>query len=177
MVRRELDRLGRIVEDLSAITSGDLGGATAREPIFAPDVLTALRRRLDGLDIHDVHFSEAPPIVLLGDEDRLAQALLNLVLNATSHTPAGTPVRIGVYADDGRAVFEVVDEGPGIDPTVLPSVFEPFITTKPAGATRTSGLGLTVVKAVTEAQGGQIHLDSDHHGTTVALSFPVDTVA
>ena len=57
-------------------------------------------------------------------------------------------------------VFSVADNGPGIDPAILPRVFEPFVTTKEGGPSLSSGLGLSVVKAVTEAQGGQVQLDS-----------------
>lgn len=176
VVRRELDRLGRIVDDLTAVSRGDLSGTTAREPVFAPDVLAALRHRLDGLGIHGIQFAEAPPVVFIGDEDRVAQALLNLVVNARTHTPVATPVRVGAHSDNGHVVFEVVDQGPGIDPAVLPTVFEPFTTTRTGGAARASGLGLTVVKAVTEAQGGQVALVSGSGGTTVSLSFALDSV-
>ena len=158
VVRRELDHVGRIVDDLTAVSRGDLGGATAREPVFAPDMLTTLRHRLDGLGIGDVQFARAPSVVLLGDEDRLAQALLNLVVNARTYTPIGTPVHVRAHSGGGRVIFQVIDEGRGIDPTVLASVFEPFVTTRPAGASRATGLGPTVVKAVTEAQGGQVDL-------------------
>lgn len=175
VVRRELDRLSRILDDLTALSTGNLGAGTAHEPVFAPDVLATLRRRLDALDLRDVHVAQASPVVLLGDEDRLAQALVNLVLNARTHTPPATPVRVEAHAAHGRVVFQVVDEGPGIDPAVQPSVFEPFMTTRPGGPMRTSGLGLSVVKAVTEAQGGQVNLASDRLGTRITLSFPVDT--
>ncbi len=175
VVRRELDRLSRILDDLTALSAGNLSAGTAQQPVFAPDVLTTLTRRLDALGIRDVHVAEAPPVVLLGDEDRLAQALVNLVLNARTHTPPTTPVRVGAHGVDDRIVFHVVDEGPGIDPAFQPLVFEPFMTTRPGCTTRSSGLGLTVVKAVTEAQGGQLDLASDRLGTRVTLSFPVDT--
>jgi signal transduction histidine kinase len=175
VLRRELDRLGHIVDDLTAVSRGDLSGATARGPVFAPDVLTALRHRLEGLGLDDVQITEAPPVVLLGDEDRITQALLNLVVNARTHTPPGTPVSVGVHTHNGRVVFEVLDKGPGIDRDVLPSVFEPFVTTRPVGEARASGLGLTVVKAVTEAQGGQVNLDTGAKGTAVSMSFPIDT--
>jgi len=175
VVRRELDHVGRIVDDLTAVSRGDLGGATAREPVFAPDMLTTLRHRLDGLGIGDVQFARAPSVVLLGDEDRLAQALLNLVVNARTYTPIGTPVHVRAHSGGGRVIFQVIDEGRGIDPTVLASVFEPFVTTRPAGASRATGLGLTVVKAVTEAQGGQVDLVTGPGGAAVSLSFPIDT--
>lgn len=175
VVRAELDRLSRIVDDLSAVNSGELASATAQEPVFAPDVLTALRRRLDGLGIHDVEFGQAPPVVLLGDEDRLAQALLNLAVNARMHTPAETPVRVGARVHGEEIVFEVVDEGTGVDPDVLPDAFEPFTTTRSAGANRASGLGLAVVKAVTQAQGGRVDLRSTPTGTSVLLTFPTES--
>jgi signal transduction histidine kinase len=136
VVRRELDRLGRIVEDLTAINSGDVAGATASEPVFAPDLLDALGDRVEGLDLPDVSLGAAPPVVLLGDEDRLTQALLNLVVNARTHTPAGTRVTVGAETRGELIVFQVSDDGPGIDPTILPRVFEPFVTTKEGGPSR-----------------------------------------
>lgn len=174
VVRRELDRLGRIVDDLAAVSRGDLAGDTARDPVFAPDVFSALRHRLNGLGLDDIEVTAAPPVVLLGDEDRLAQALLNLVANARTHTTPATSVRVSARARDGRIVFQVADDGPGVDAGVLPRVFEPFVTTRPAGSSRASGLGLAVVKAVTEAQGGLVDLDTGPAGTTVSLSFPID---
>ena len=97
------------------------GADTAREPVFAPDVLDALGDRLEGLDLADVEIRPTPPVVLLGDEDRLTQALLNLVVNARTHTPAGTP---GERRRDGdrRAAhaFRSATRGPGIDPELLP---------------------------------------------------------
>ncbi|WP_375430872.1 ATP-binding protein [uncultured Friedmanniella sp.] len=177
VVRRELDRLGRIVEDLTALNQGEVAGATARDPVFAPDVLDALAHRVEGLDLPHVNLGVAPPVVLLGDEDRLTQALLNLVVNARTHTPAGTQVSVQSDLRADRIVFRVIDDGPGIAPEVLPRVFEPFVTTKEGGPSRSSGLGLAVVKAVTEAQGGEVTLDSGPQGTTVSLAFPVNTGA
>ena len=172
---RELDRLSRIVDDLTAISRGSSGAEAAREPVFAPDVLEALQQRLTGLDADQVRVEPAPPVVLIGDEYRLTQALLNLVVNARTHTPPGTPVTVDAVADDQQIAFRVADRGQGIDPDLLPAIFDPFVTTKADGAERTSGLGLTVVKAVTEAQGGTVDLVSDTAGTTVTLTFPIDT--
>lgn len=177
VLQRELDRLGRIVEDLTAVTRGEDVGAVAREPVFAPDVLEQLGQRLAGLGTTDVDLGQAPPVVLLGDEDRVVQSLLNLVINARTHTPDGTPVRVRAEAgsDVGAGVvrFVVEDDGPGIDPAVLPRVFEPFVTTRPGGARRTSGLGLAVVRSLTEAQGGTVEVDPDRPGTRVVLTLPL----
>lgn len=174
IVRRELDRLALIINDLAAVARGDLATDTEREPVFAPDVLAALQFRLDGLDARTVSVRPAPPVVLLGDEDRLTQALLALVVNATTHTPPGTPVTVDAVTRPDTIAFRVADSGPGIPAELVDSVFEPFVTTKPTGPTRASGLGLTVVRAITEAQGGLVDLTSGASGTTVTLTLPLD---
>ena len=86
----------------------------------------------------------------------MTQALLNLVMNAHTHTPPGTPITVDAVVEGDHLAFRVIDQGPGIEPALLPTVFDPFVTTKTKGAGRTSGLGLTVAKAVTEAQGGTV---------------------
>ena len=100
------------------------------------------RDRVEGLDLPDVSLGAAPPVVLLGDEDRLTQALLNLVVNARTHTPAATRVSVGAQTrgrPDRRSRSATTDRAS--TPTVLPRVFEPFVTTKEGGPSRTSGLG------------------------------------
>ncbi|MFC3689534.1 HAMP domain-containing sensor histidine kinase [Aquipuribacter hungaricus] len=203
VLRRELERLGRIVEDLTAVTRGVEVGPVQREPVFVPDVLEQLVLRVQGLGLEgvDVAVAGAPPVVVVGDEDRLTQCLLALVINARTHTPAGTPVRVraeeagagptgrstagstaapaahgpGAPGPAGPAVLLVVeDDGPGIDPEVLPRVFEPFVTTRPGGARRTSGLGLAVVRSLTEAQGGTVEVDPSWPGARVVLRLPVE---
>jgi signal transduction histidine kinase len=81
---------------------------------------------------------------------------------------------VAVTADaDGDAVtFAVRDDGPGIDPSVRGRAFEPFVTTRAGGSGRLSGLGLAVVRSLTEAQGGTVRLDTGPAGTTVGLRFP-----
>ena len=108
-----------------------------------------------------------------GDEDRLTQTLLNLVVNARTHTPPGTPVRVRAEADPTHVRLVVEDDGPGIEPAVLPRVFEPFVTTRPGGARRTSGLGLAVVRSLTEAQGGTVAVDPTWPGTRLVVTLPL----
>lgn len=173
VLRGELKRLERIVDDLSAITAGGSSRLDDLGPVFVPDLIDDLRGRVAGLGLTGVAFGPAPPLVISGDEDRLAQALVNLVLNAVTHTPDGTAVRVTTLASSGDVEFAVRDEGQGIDPDLLPRVFEPFVTTRGAGSRRASGLGLAVVKAVTEAQGGQVQIETSAQGTTVRLVFPL----
>jgi signal transduction histidine kinase len=174
VLRRELDRLTRIVADLGTVSRGDAGYGVETGPVFVPDVVDDLRARLTGLGLEDrVDVGDAPPVVVEADQDRLAQSVLNLVLNATTHNPDGTAVRVAAAAGDGTVALTVADDGPGLDPSVRDRAFEPFVTTRAGGKERTSGLGLAVVKALTEAQGGAVSLASSDAGTTVTLTFPV----
>jgi two-component system sensor histidine kinase KdpD len=88
-------------------------------------------------------------------------ALANLLLNAASHTPTGTPVTIQARMDQTELVLSVADRGPGIPPEWLPRIFDKFFRA-PSGATGGSGLGLTIVKGFIEA----------HHGTVTAENRP-----
>ncbi|GGX69399.1 two-component sensor histidine kinase [Streptomyces minutiscleroticus] len=113
----------------------------------------------------------------LADEARLRQVVTNLVGNAVTHTPPGTPVRIGVGVIDGHAVLEVADHGSGLPPEEHALVFDRFHR---ADAARThhpdsgSGLGLSIARSLTEAQGGRLALiPTPGGGCTFRVLLPV----
>lgn len=171
VVAAELDRLTRIVDDLTAIVRGAQAEGVALGAVFLPDVLAELRERIAGLVLPGVTIAEAPPEVIEADQQRLAQSLLNLVLNAEVHTPPGTAIAVEATVEGDEVVLTVRDDGPGIDEAVRDEVFEPFVTTRPAGSGRTTGLGLAVVRALTDAQGGRVELESGTGGTVARLRF------
>lgn len=173
VLRRELRRLGRLVDDLSMVARGSLADDVRREPVFVPDLLHELTERLDGLGLPDVQIVEdGPPVVVEGDADRIAQCVLNLVRNAAEHTPAGTTISLDARIDDGRVELVVADDGPGLAPEVAGAPFEPFVSTRPESS-GPSGLGLAIVRSLTEAQGGAVTLETGSTGTKVTLRFPV----
>jgi signal transduction histidine kinase len=107
---------------------------------------------------------EAGESVVLIEEDRLVQALANVVQNAVEHTPRGGSVRVtveaktsGVHAGVSCAVH---DSGPGFDPDHLPHVFEPFFTHRRGG----TGLGLSIVHRIVEQHSGQVDAANDPGG-------------
>lgn len=115
----------------------------------------------------------AGPLWVLGQEGALRQIVLNLVQNAVDAVE-DAPVRqvvVRAVAGAGRVTVEVGDSGPGIDPAVLPRVFEPFVTTKAPG--RGTGLGLFVTQALVAEAGGSLEIDSGAEGTTVRVALPV----
>ncbi len=114
---------------------------------------------------------------VLGDNERLGQVFVNLVVNAAQAIPEGEDqdqhrIVLRTYLDtDGRAVGEVKDSGVGVDPAHLPRLFDPFFTTKPVGVG--TGLGLSSAMGIISALGGTIDVESTVGvGTTVRVRLP-----
>jgi signal transduction histidine kinase len=99
----------------------------------------------------------------------------NLVLNALQHSPAHSTVKVQIGNEDGRAELRVEDEGDGIDPALLPHVFERFSRGDPSRSRNTggTGLGLAICKAIIDRAGGRIALESERdRGTTAIVRLP-----
>ncbi|OAQ21607.1 hybrid sensor histidine kinase/response regulator [Thermosulfurimonas dismutans] len=108
-----------------------------------------------------------PPVKI--DPTHLAQAIQNLILNAKEAMPEGGELFIQAVHVDDRVVIVVRDTGPGIPKDILPKIFEPGFTTKPAG----TGIGLSVVKTVVERYNGEISVHSvPGKGTTFKIFLP-----
>ena len=95
------------------------------------------------------------PFIVHGDDGRLRQVLVNLLLNAAVHTPPGTPIQINAEAGEKEITLTVADQGPGIPPEALPHLFDKFYRA-PGAAAGGSGLGLSIVKGFVEAHGGTV---------------------
>lgn len=108
------------------------------------------------------------------DGARFHQVLVNLLGNARTHTPPGTTVTARLRVTPAHAVVEVEDDGPGIAPELVPSVFERFARgdasrSRHAGST---GLGLAIVRAVTLAHGGEVDVESAPGRTLFTVRLP-----
>ncbi len=119
------------------------------------------------------HAGDAP---VLADRDMLRRALGNVVSNAVKYTEAGGTITVTVsVGDDGAAVFEVQDTGPGIDPEHIPRLFDRFFRCDPARSSHPAGagLGLSIVKSVVDLHGGAITVQSEPGaGTRVTMVLP-----
>jgi signal transduction histidine kinase len=112
------------------------------------------------------------------DPMQLEQALVEIVSNALDAMPAGGRLRIaatvdGSHAGSGAVITEIADTGTGIPDHVLPSVCEPFFTTRQEG----TGLGLAIAKRYVEQNGGRLEITSRPGGTTVRVHLPVAQAA
>lgn len=116
-----------------------------------------------------------PVPAAFGNDARVGQVLLNLIVNAAQSIPEGhadsNEIRIITRTDaQGRAVIEVRDTGTGMSPETLKRIFDPFFTTKPVGIG--TGLGLSICHRIITGLGGEIHADSQlGRGTTFSVSL------
>jgi two-component system OmpR family sensor kinase len=122
----------------------------------------------------------AVPVAVLGDRDRLRQIVDNLLANVRSHTPPGSPAHVTVGHENGRAVIEVGDSGPGLSQDELDRIFERFYRadTSRARASGGVGLGLSIVSAVARAHGGSVSARSNTvGGATFRIELPAAPVS
>jgi signal transduction histidine kinase len=180
VIRRGTGRLQRIVEDLLLVAQIEADrlelhiGAADLSKIAAAAVEEA-RPTAQEKDIAlDLQSNGALP--LAADAGRLGQVLDNLVSNALKFTLPGGSVAVSVHGGDGRAVVEVADAGIGIPKDEMGQLFSRFY--RASSATRRAipgtGLGLVIARAIVEAHGGSIALDSrEGEGTKVTVSLPL----
>lgn len=177
VIEDETDRLSQLIENLldaSRLQSGAL--PIKRAEVSLPDLARRMAERMQTQTTrHKIQtsFPENFPTVL-GDEDRLEQVLTNLLSNAIKYSPGG---EIWIRGEVRReyVIVCVSDQGPGIAPDDIPHVFDRFYR-GPAIARRTkgAGLGLYLSRAIIEAHGGRMWLDSEQgKGARICFSIPI----
>ena len=177
-MRTEAKRLGRIVSDLLDLSRIERGLAPAlcRVPLaLAPAIeATADLFRL-GTATHPIAIECDPALPPVdADPDAVERVLTNLISNAIKYSPAGSTVRVKAQALAGVVAIEVADSGRGIAAEALGRVFEPYYRAPDvAGVAPGTGIGLAVVKALVEAHGGAVRVDSvPMQGTRVTFVLP-----
>jgi two-component system, OmpR family, sensor histidine kinase KdpD len=173
MIEEEADRLSSFVADLldlSRISNGVL--PLEPEPNEAEDLIGAALQRVSGAAAgRDLRVSLGPGEPLLFgrfDFSQTLRALVNIIENAIKYSDATQPVDIGVKREGDWLTFSVADTGQGIPATERERIFEPFY--RPKGVSpdvRGAGLGLSIARAVMEAQGGSIRYENRERGGSV----------
>ncbi len=173
----EVDRMTRLVENLLALSWADQNLSLRREPVrldvLAQELVDRSRRAHPDRVLEFV----GERVCVVGDRERLLQMAANLVDNALIYTDGRVWVR--VRQEEGMAVLEVRDEGPGIPPEDHVRVFERFVRldVTRSRALGGSGLGLPIVKVMAEAHGGRVELESDGPGALFRFRVPLTKVA
>jgi two-component system OmpR family sensor kinase len=181
-IESEATRMGVLVEDLLMLARLDQQRPLAREPV---DLLTIVADAVGDAKVvspdHPVSLrvtatDDAHPPVVVGDDARLRQVVGNLLSNALTHTPAGTPVTVAVDTAADRVRLTVSDEGPGMSAEQADRVFERFYRADPA-RTRSSGgsgLGLSIVASLVAAHDGSVRVDTaPGEGACFTIDLPL----
>jgi two-component system, OmpR family, sensor kinase len=179
-IRVETARMQALIEDLLLLTRLDEGRPLERQPVelvgLAGEAVEAAQT-IGGEWPVSIEADE--PVEVTGDRMRLREILDNLLANVRTHTPPGTPTTVRVRREDGEAVLEVADQGPGLDAKDAARVFERFYRADPSRARDRggTGLGLAVVAALVEAHGGRVELDTTPgSGAAFRVRLPVEPV-
>ena len=200
-VHSESVRMTALVEDLLLLARLDAGRELRREEVDLVGLLvdTVADARAAGPD-HDWQldlavleppadatpeeaedFLPEPPLVI-GDEARLRQVVVNLLANARVHTPAGSHVTTTLAREGDTLIVRIHDDGPGIAPDVRDRLFERFARGDSSRERRTgsTGLGMSIALAIVQSHGGSIDVDSstapEGHGTTFSVRLPAAAV-
>jgi two-component system OmpR family sensor kinase len=154
-IEEEATRMGGLVEDLLLLAELDRGRPLLHEPVDLHRISAdAVGDSNAVAHDHSLLLVPGPPVVVLGDAERLAQVAHNLVRNALAHTPAGTTVRVSTGVSGRMGFVEVADDGPGIPPGQANRVFDRFYQADRSRSRGGTGLGLAIVRAIAEALGG-----------------------
>jgi signal transduction histidine kinase len=176
ILERQAARLARLVDDLlevARITRGEL--ALRREPVDVRAVAAAAAETARGGPGEQpprlVVTLPDQPVVVVGDPLRLEQVISNLLHNATKYSPPGEDVELAVWRDGEHALLRVRDHGMGIDPELLPRIFELFVQgdRSPERAHAGLGVGLTLVQRIVELHGGRVTAASAGRGKGAEL--------
>jgi two-component system OmpR family sensor kinase len=182
IIGAETGRLERIVGDLLDLAKLEDGGdalvvADVKvADVFAP-VVERHERAAAGAGVAFTIAIEPGAEAVRGDRGRLEQAIQNLAANALRYAPAGTAITLGARRDGRAMAITVTDRGAGIEPDRLPYVFDRFYKADPSRAARpgegsgSSGLGLSIVKAIAERHRGTVSVESRPGRTIFTLTL------
>ena len=175
-IRRESERMQRLVEDLLALARGDEGAPLEIKhhdlAVVAEETARTVRTAA-GEKIALRFLPPKQPVDAPFDRSRIRQAASILLDNAVKYTPEGGEVTVAVRETNGWAELEVADTGMGIPEDQVPLIFERFHRADPSRTAAGAGLGLAIARQIAETHGGRIEVESTPgEGSTFRLLLP-----
>ncbi len=183
ILKQDVGRLDRLITDIS--NASRLDAELSRDVPHELDLsrmlseLVAVYRdaRTKGSAVDFSGPELGQPVFVQGRDGPLTQVFRNLIDNARSFSPPDAPVKVALQRSGRQATVTVEDEGPGIPPDNLETVFERFYTSRPKGAAfgGHSGLGLSIARQIVDAHSGRIWAENrtDGSGKVVGARFTV----
>jgi two-component system, OmpR family, sensor kinase len=174
----EAKRMSGLVDDMLRLARLDQHPGQDSEPVDLSAVIKGCAERARLADPQRAWRDTIDPgLVVAGDEELLRRAVDNLLVNVSTHTPAGTVATIVAEESDGTITVRVSDDGPGVPAGQLPRIFDRFYRAAPSPRPG-SGLGLAIVTAVAATHGGTAAArPSEPHGLQVTLTLPTASAA
>ena len=176
LVIDEIDRMIRLVKDLSLLAKSEHPDFLLLETIDAQSFLNVLSAKVQALGNRNWQFQGKVKGILVGDRQRLTQAVMNLAQNAVQHTQECDRITLGASLNHGKLRIWVQDTGEGIDISEQERIFERFARVKNSHRhSDGSGLGLSIVRGIVEAHRGSIQLQSQPGtGSTFLIVIPLN---
>jgi two-component system, sensor histidine kinase RegB len=173
LIRSELQRCRRILDEMAARAGENAGEDTVRVPLsslMAEGLAALSTEQAARVDV----VADLASVEVFGPRQALGRAVGSLLKNALDATGPDQRVTLTAFAEGGRIRLVVKDPGPGIAPELLARLGEPFVSTKPPGAGM--GLGLFLARTLAEGLGGRLVIESSPgRGTAAALELPAPT--
>ena len=168
----ELGRMNRIVDDMLLLAKSERPDFLEPGPVDLTDLAVSVVAKASSIAPRAWTVGRSSEDTVLGDGQRLTQALVQLAANAADHTEAGDPISVAAYRHGDQVVLTVEDSGPGVPPELRASLFDRFRRGDDARH-EGAGLGLAIVRSIARAHGGEAHIgDSALGGAVFSLVFP-----
>jgi two-component system, OmpR family, sensor kinase len=173
LVMSELERMDRIVNDLLLLAKAGQPGFVEPAPVDLAALTEEIHAKVTAIADRDWRLTEVGHGELLLDSQRVTQAMMQLASNAAWHAVGEGSIEIGSSSDRRTVRLWVRDHGPGIPHGAQERIFDRFMRGDASRHTDGAGLGLSVVKAIAEAHGGTVELESrPGAGATFTIAFP-----
>jgi two-component system CheB/CheR fusion protein len=186
VLERQSRQMARLLDDLLEVSRVTQNKIELRRHVvdlrlIAGEAVDAVRSQVDDKGLTLTVDLGSEPLWVYGDAARLQQVQINLLSNAAKYTPRGGHIVLRVRAEANGAVIRVKDDGAGISPQMLDSVFDLFVQGRHTidHANGGLGVGLTLVRALVEMHGGTVtaHSDGDGAGSEFAVRLPLTTLS
>jgi signal transduction histidine kinase len=182
-IQKESDRLNALVGQLLQVTRAEGDPASLhRDPIRLDQMVEQL---VDDARIEaaargcQIDYRPPGPVTVAGDAELLRRAVENVIRNAIRYSPTDRAINVALSRQDGRAVVDVRDFGPGVPEEALPRLFDAFYRVEPdrGRASGGIGLGLSIARRAIELHNGSIHARNAHPGLEVVIDVPTQPLA
>jgi two-component system phosphate regulon sensor histidine kinase PhoR len=179
IIARHASRLSALTKDLLDLTRLESGEwrPTIEEVEISSVVSGTVSLMQERALAKSIHLDTNVPdnLSVLADRRAMEQVLVNLLDNAIKYSPVSSTVSVEAEVENGQALIQVTDSGPGIEARHLPRIFERFYRVDPGRARDSggTGLGLAIVKHLVQSQKGEVGVDSGSHGSRFWVRMPL----